>query len=489
LAELARLIGQTDPFEEFGRANRPAQPADERARHPLAREHGAPAEHEQPIPSWLMSANRGQPGFDTPRGAGDAYPEGHAPQGRGDDFRDNFDARTDAYRSRAAYDEAYPETDFGHGGTGYPPRRGYESGGGEYADHDRRGQGAPGASPYDDVLYGTPPGESARPRGGYGRYAGDAADPYGEPDYDEREAGDIRPRRGKMLAVVAVLVLAVAGTAGAYGYRHYVAAPRGGPPPVIKADNAPTKILPAGAPSGDGSSKPIQDRVGNGNAPERIVSREEQPVDVNQVARSEPRVVFPPLNQPNTNPVKPAERQAAAPPAFPPSQSVKTAADQPKRVRTVAIRGDQQEQAAPLATPAAPRVAPPSRSAPQPVQQAEPEAQNAPLQLSPQRQASARAQQQMAPASVTNSNTSAGGYVVQVSSQRSEQDAQASFRMLQGKFPLVLGSRSASIKRVDLGEKGIYYRAVVGPFAGPEDASRLCSDLKSAGGQCVVQRN
>jgi hypothetical protein len=466
----------------------------------LAREHGAPAGHEQPIPSWLASANRSQPGFDTPRGGGDAYSEGRAPQGRGDNFRDEFDSRPDAYRARAVHDEAYPETDFGRGGAGYPPRRGYDSGG-EYADHDRRGQGAPGASPYDDVLYGAPPGESARPRGGYGRYAGDDADAYGEPDYDEREVGDIRPRRGKMLAVVALLVLAVAGTAGAYGYRHYVAAPSGGPPPVIKADNAPTKIMPAGAPSGEGSTKPIQDRVGNGNAPERIISREEQPVDVNQVARSEPRVVFPPLNQPNTNPVKPAERQAAVPqaaaPALPSSQSAKTAADQPKRVRTVAIRGDQQGQAAPLAAPAAPRVsttapvsAAPSRSAPQPVQQAEPEAQgNAPLQLSPQRQASARAQQQTASASPANSNTSAGGYVVQVSSQRSEQDAQASFRMLQGKFPSVLGSRSAAIKRVDLGEKGIYYRAVVGPFAGPEDASRLCSDLKSAGGQCVVQRN
>ncbi len=57
-----------------------------------------------------------------------------------------------------------------------------------------------------------------------------------------------------------------------------------------------------------------------------------------------------------------------------------------------------------------------------------------------------------------------GGYLVQVSSQRNEADAQASYRALQGKFPAVLGSRSPVIKRADLGDKGVYYRAMVGPF-------------------------
>jgi cell division septation protein DedD len=82
-----------------------------------------------------------------------------------------------------------------------------------------------------------------------------------------------------------------------------------------------------------------------------------------------------------------------------------------------------------------------------------------------------------------------GGYVVQVSSQKSESDAQASFRALQGKFPAVLGSRSPVIKRADLGDKGIYYRAMVGPFGSPDEASQFCGSLKTAGGQCVVQRN
>jgi hypothetical protein len=82
-----------------------------------------------------------------------------------------------------------------------------------------------------------------------------------------------------------------------------------------------------------------------------------------------------------------------------------------------------------------------------------------------------------------------GGYLVQVSSQRNEADAQASYRALQGKFPSVLGSHEPLVKRADLGEKGVYYRAMVGPFGTSEEAAQFCGNLKSAGGQCVVQRN
>jgi hypothetical protein len=82
-----------------------------------------------------------------------------------------------------------------------------------------------------------------------------------------------------------------------------------------------------------------------------------------------------------------------------------------------------------------------------------------------------------------------GGYLVQVASQRSEVDAKAFYRALQDKFPAVLGSRSPLIKRADLGEKGVYYRAMVGPFGTPDEASQFCGSLITAGGRCVVQRN
>jgi hypothetical protein len=77
---------------------------------------------------------------------------------------------------------------------------------------------------------------------------------------------------------------------------------------------------------------------------------------------------------------------------------------------------------------------------------------------------------------------------VQVSSQRSEADAQTSFRALQAKFPDQLGGRQPIVRRADLGDKGVYYRALVGPFASAEQAAGVCSSLKAAGGTCIVQK-
>ena len=37
--------------------------------------------------------------------------------------------------------------------------------------------------------------------------------------------------------------------------------------------------------------------------------------------------------------------------------------------------------------------------------------------------------------------------------------------------------------------KGTYYRAMVGPFSSRDQALQLCSSLKAAGGDCVVQSN
>ena len=83
-----------------------------------------------------------------------------------------------------------------------------------------------------------------------------------------------------------------------------------------------------------------------------------------------------------------------------------------------------------------------------------------------------------------------GAYVVQVSAQKSEAEAQSSYRSLQQKYPTVLGGREANIRRVDLGDKGgIFYRAQVGSFATSEQANTFCGNLKDAGGQCIVQRN
>ena len=85
--------------------------------------------------------------------------------------------------------------------------------------------------------------------------------------------------------------------------------------------------------------------------------------------------------------------------------------------------------------------------------------------------------------------SSGGAYAVQLASERSASEAHASFRALRAKFPNQLGGREPIVRRTDLGAKGIYYRAMVGPFASMEKAAGMCRTLKVAGCNCLVQRN
>ncbi len=76
---------------------------------------------------------------------------------------------------------------------------------------------------------------------------------------------------------------------------------------------------------------------------------------------------------------------------------------------------------------------------------------------------------------------------MQVSSQRSEAEAQAAFRSLQGKFPGQLGGKQPLIRQVDLGDKGIYYRAMVGPFGNAQRGERAVQQPQGGRRQCIVQ--
>jgi SPOR domain len=59
---------------------------------------------------------------------------------------------------------------------------------------------------------------------------------------------------------------------------------------------------------------------------------------------------------------------------------------------------------------------------------------------------------------------------------------------LQVEIPNQLSGRQLIIRRADLGAAGIYYRALVNPFASAEKAAKLCSGLKAAGGDCIIQK-
>jgi SPOR domain len=305
--------------------------------------------------------------------------------------------------------------------------------------------------------------------------------------------------------LVAVLALAVIGTGAAFAYRSYVASPRSGDPPVIRADNSPTKIVPSPA---DLISK-TPDRMPAGDGTEKIVPREEAPVDINGRAGGGPRVVFPPLN-PNGNPpsvASVAPNNAPLASAGPVPSNGTLPNNEPRKIKTLMVRGDQADAAAPAAAPPpAGKPAPASKTGATPSAQAAPRtapssanaSANTPMSLSPQGAEAAPATEPRSRVAATNPTQTApapaspaasgGAFLVQVSSQPSEAVAQSSFRALQSKFPSVLGSQTPVIKRADLGEKGVVYRAMVGPFGSRDEAVQFCESLKSAGGQCFVPK-
>ena len=61
--------------------------------------------------------------------------------------------------------------------------------------------------------------------------------------YEEEPAP--KKRSSGLMTVAAVLALAVVGTGAAFAYRTFVGSPRSGEPPIIRADNSPTKVVPA----------------------------------------------------------------------------------------------------------------------------------------------------------------------------------------------------------------------------------------------------
>ena len=371
----------------------------------------------------------------------------------------------------------------------------------------------------------------------YDDQAEDSDDQAYAPEDYEAEAPNGR-RRGGFVVIAAVLALAVLGTAGAFAYRAmFGVSMLPSLPPIIKADDGPNKIVP----SSSKSSMPAQADA-NASSGEKLVSREEQPVNMPAPVNPAPRVVstipiFPDpnsaqagivasgaLNIPasvvpatappaattpppvtrapalaNAAPVPPLAAAPAAPPI---------ASSEPKKIHTVAIRPDQMgrtDQAAPAPPPQAPVRAPPPRAAAAPAPRPTPAPQaaaNAPLSIVPQQdgvaQTSAPAHTRTAlaqpmPLDATAESAPApragAGYAVQVTSQRSEAEAQAEFRALRAKFPNQLGGREPIVRRADLGAKGVFYRALVGPFASMEQAAGMCSNLKAAGGNCIVQRD
>jgi hypothetical protein len=351
LAELARLIGQSDPFAGFGREPRPPAPRDTGPRYdeppqPYGSEP-APQYDDPPQPYGSEPASRS--GDEPPLHFGsDPAPQyNDPPQLYGSELAPRFGA-ADA----PPYGNDQPAPDDWPGGTApaqpYPPAdpftlplptvverhgdaQGFEethSGSAfDVIQPGRSGfapevdQPEPDQPPFAPPLYSHEPGDGAMPP------------PHGDEFYDDTPRSN---RRKGLLTVAAVLGLAVIGTAGAFGYRNFFGGSGvASPPPVIRASGAPSKVAPPPSSTDQTASKFSYDRFGDRGKDEQVVVRQETPVDTKDLAQSSmARTILPAASTAGlpgkSSPGKPSSAGATA---NPPS-----ALGEPRRVRTVPIR-------------------------------------------------------------------------------------------------------------------------------------------------------
>jgi hypothetical protein len=362
-------------------------------------------------------------------------------------------------------------------------------------------------------------------------------DPYPEPPQDPVE--DLRslepqgPRKGLVVAAL-LLGVAVVGVGAVIGLRSMGGGARTGEPPVISAEAGPIKVAPQN-PGGveiPNQNKQIYERGTEPPAASRVVTREEQPIDVQAATRNVARVILPgpgsgpadasaPLPSASTGSAAPADPVAEGQPAA----SLAPVLGEPRRVRTVSVRPDgtiapvnggatpatPATSARPAATPApatssatapaalpatSPATPPAAVTAPLPPARAVAAATERPRAATPTPAAAPAPAAVQAPAQVASlppaqasaPEPSGSGFMIQLAAPGSEAEARATFATLQRRFPDQLSGTAPVVRRAEVTGGRTVYRLRVGPFQ-RDDATARCEALKAAGGQCFIARN
>ncbi|MCO5093056.1 SPOR domain-containing protein [Bosea sp. (in: a-proteobacteria)] len=334
------------------------------------------------------------------------------------------------------------------------------------------------------------------------------------PEYGEDDMPDLEPRRSRkgLWAAAAVIAVGLVGVGAAFTWRGGSTS-TDGQPPLITADAGPVKVEPVnpGGAEIPNQNKQIYERSPDAPAGQsRVVNNEEQPVDVQQAARSlPPRVVMPGPSSAEATALAAApgapERSIVPPePALTPMPPV-PGLGEPRKVRTVSIRPDGTPAQAPVAVdsgqPAATGSAPLRPTAPPAAQPRTAQAPAAPkvqerattppaatTPAVPTRLANAApAAAPQAPATAAL-RAGTGDFVVQLGAPGSEAEARATFAALQRKYPQQLSGQAPIVRKTELAGGKTVYRLRVGPYS-RDEATTMCTQLQAAGGQCFIAKN
>lgn len=291
------------------------------------------------------------------------------------------------------------------------------------------------------------------------------------PERFDADADSHQARAGHRLRSYLTLGVAVVavGAIVAVGL-HFMGGKDGAGPgiPVIKADERPIKIRPDDR---GGMQVPNQDKLvyerldqGEGDAKvERLLPPPEQPqvpvkggVQPDTVATSSaPEVMRP--------------GQPVAPPRQPPSEVPRplaaAAPQEPVAAAPVAPPATGGYVPTQARTAAAPVTAPPP--SPKPV--AAPVAEPAPA------------------AAPTKAPPASGDWLIQLGALRSAPDAEKEWNRIQRAQHDLLGTLKSDVIRVELGEKGTFWRLRAGPLS-EQAARQMCADLKSRNQGCIIAR-
>jgi hypothetical protein len=317
----------------------------------------------------------------------------------------------------------------------------------------------------------------------------------GEGEYDEGYGDeDDRPRGRRGLLVIVALVGAIGLGGGlAYAYKMFGGTGASGRAPMVRADAGPNKTKPA-VPGGKEfahTDKKLLNRLGDdagaqddgtSAGPGETAEREDGDPNAPRRVRVIPVTPGAPLPQmgppgPAAGPGVTAKGQTAVNPL--PGITLDNVGGPPPRP-PVAPRPGAVPAAPPMMAPANPQ--PPVKLAAAPVNVPPPAAEPP---AAPKKAAAAAPARPVAPKpkepAGQQTATASSGYVAVLSSQKSRMDALKVFADLQQKYSDVLSSKTPDVQEADLGEKGVWYRAVVGPPGSREAAFNVCSQLKSAG--------
>jgi hypothetical protein len=354
------------------------------------------------------------------------------------------------------------------------------------------------AAAYQHAEAGPDPGVYGGQHPGYAETDSEFDDAFLEEE--EPPAGG---RRGLM--IVAALVGAIGlGGGMAYTYKTFFA-PRSGPAVVIKDTQGPAKSKPEVA-DGRGfphTDKKLLSRLGEdatrpppaADAPANADASGDRGDDPNGPRRVRTIQIMPGQGGsggPSPAP-PPVMASAAPPPAGPPGivtvpgvtlENFGTPRPPPQAAPRPSAPPQQQAQ-----PPSAARVEQPPAAAAPPARPAQPPvravAATPPPAAAPAAKEKAAVPKAKQPAA---GSLTGAGYVAVLSSKKTRMDALKVIADTQQKYGDVLSSKTPDVQEADLGEKGVWYRAVVGPPGSREAALNLCSQLKNAGheGGCWV---